>query len=311
MTDQSQLAKRRSRALLFWLFIVCSVPLILLVIAYASGYRLNTQTGTVTEHALLSIESRPDGANVILNDVNRSDAQSKNSHTPYGEILAPGTYSVKLRADGYHDWNTEVILAEGKSAIFPEVILFKKQPATEVTSPPVATAPTLRTLTAEETRFYTDNGYPHPESLRLLEGPRTLLVDDVNDSTWLLQSPTDIEGMQRLGNAIIDAEWNPDQSELLFITTVEVWIYDLEKQSSTLLRRQSTSLRDATWHPSSGYVFLSDANEISAIEHDERTHYQRWVLSQTAGAHELVAEEQHLYFRSADDRVFDLLLFEE
>lgn len=303
MVNPSQSNTQRKRAIVFWLFVIGSVPLIAGVIGYASGYRFDRQSGMLTENAILSLDTTPAGAMVLLNEALQTE------RTPYMETLAPGEYTVRIEKEGYLAWEKTLTLEHGKSAIFPDIILYLQKPPQEVPEQTPIAQQHFRVLTAEEVAIYQTQGYTNTDPLRILDGPRTILVDPSNDTTWLLTTATALDSAVRLGTAVLDAEWNAEETELLYINEFELWSYTLSTGESLLWRRQQIPLIDATWHPGGGYVFFSDGEGMSAIEYDSRGTRQRWEMTNISNAKNLLSEEKYLYF-TVEDQPFVLTLFE-
>lgn len=304
MNDSGQSTKQRKRSIVFWLFVLLSVPLITLVVAYASGYRFDTHSKTVSVISLISIYTETEGASVLLN------GEPQEQKTPFMQTVIPGEYTVAVSQDGYQPWEKHISVAEGKSAVFAKILLFAKTPTIQgaTSTDTYEKLPHLRSLTNDEQTTYTNNGFAHADSLRILTGgPKVVVVDPKRNMTWLVASGDNVYTTIRIGDASTVAQWNADQSQLLFMNDSELWSYDVEKAQPILWRRQSTPLIDATWSVSSAYIFTSDENEISALEFDNRDTRQHWVLAPVSGAAELISTKKQLQFTANGKTFTDIL----
>lgn len=97
------------------------VIVVVLVIAYARGYRFNPQEGTITSTGILSINSSPKAAKILLNGVLQG-ATDTNLTLPYG------TYTVEVQKEGYTSWKKTVSL-KGEIVMSLSANLFSKNPS--------------------------------------------------------------------------------------------------------------------------------------------------------------------------------------
>jgi len=291
MTNSSQSNTQRKRSVLFWLFVVISIPLITVVVGYASGYRFDTQSKKLSITSLISLYTVQEGASVTLNGV----VQEKT--TPFMQSVLPGEYTVTIQRDGYQPWKKTATVEEGKSAVFSKILLFAQTPTIEEQKDAIEKPIGLRPLTEAERELYTTQGFTHGDTASILTGgPQVLLVDPQLNNSWIVPKNGSQESALRIADAVTVAEWNSDQSELLMMNEQELWVYTLEKNHLTLLRRQSTPLIDATWSVDATTIFYSDPATINAIERDDRGDRQRWIVATLANATDLIAQKKELLF---------------
>ena len=79
----------------------------LLAVFFAKGYRLSTETGTITGTGIISVVSEPDRASVYL-DGHLTTATNDNINS-----LIPKKYKVTIEKEGYISWEKEVEVREG------------------------------------------------------------------------------------------------------------------------------------------------------------------------------------------------------
>ena len=291
MNDSSQSTKQRKRSVVFWVFLIVSIPLITGVVGYASGYRFNTHSRTLTVTSLISVSTTPSEATVTLNGV------AQTTLTPFMHAVEPGEYTITVTHDGYQPWEKRLTIAEGKSAVFTEALLFGNTPILEEAAFIEQPASVLRSLTPEEISTYASHGFTNTRTLLVMDsGSRPVVIDTQNDVTWLLGPTMQAESAVRIGAAAIDAQWSPDGTMLATMNDFELSIYELSTQKNSLIRRQSIPLSDMTWSTDSRLIFYSDADTISAVEVDPTGGRQRWVVANVSGATDLAAQKKQLQF---------------
>ena len=85
-----------------------SVAVIVTVaILFMLGYRLNSQSGTLQQGALLQFESQPSGADVLVDDALVS------GRTSTKQAVVAGNHTVVMKKQGYEDWSRELEVAPG------------------------------------------------------------------------------------------------------------------------------------------------------------------------------------------------------
>lgn len=269
---------KRGRAVLFWVFIIVSIPIAVGLLAYSAGYRFDKQTGTIVETSAIAIHTTPRQANVILN------GETQSSTTPFIETLSPGEYTITVQKDGYNTWQKQMTIAPGESLLFPEITLLadSEPKAISVSAASTAKDSVVRELNSAEKNYYESQGWNSADSLRAVDGPTSLLIDDVTDTTYFLKELASFEPKEAQSLAVTDAEWLDTQ--LLYTNGLEMWVYDSKSKESYLLLRQSALINSVAWHPDASLVFYSDANGIHALELDDRDMRQTWTLLEGTGS---------------------------
>src|SRR3990167_5015659 len=105
------------RIILFGFFVLVLIA----VIAYARGYRINFDEGTVTSTGILSVNSTPRPAKVYVNGELKG-ATDVNLTLPFGK------YNVEVKKDGYTSWQKQVSL-KGEILMSLDARLFSKNPS--------------------------------------------------------------------------------------------------------------------------------------------------------------------------------------
>lgn len=262
----------RGRAVLFWVFIAISIPLAIAIVAYAAGYRFDKQTGSIVETSAIAIHTVPRQAQVLLNN------ELQSSTTPFIETLAPGEYTITVQKDGYRTWEKQMTISPGESLLFPEITLLAQSLPESVSNNEVANTQneTIRELSATEKEYYESQQWKSVDTLRAIDGPTDLLIDEITDTTYFLTDLTAFDSGEALSLTVTDAEWLEHQ--LLYTNGLELWVYDSKNKTSYLLLRQTALIHSVTWHPDANIIIYSDTNGIHALELDERDMRQRWTL---------------------------------
>jgi len=105
------------RVLVFFGFLI----LVLYIIGYSRGYRLNLQKKTLTPTGILSISSFPKAAKVYING-------KLKGITDINLNLDPGEYTVEIKKEGYTSWQKKIKL-KGEFVVSLEALLFPLNPS--------------------------------------------------------------------------------------------------------------------------------------------------------------------------------------
>ena len=108
MDDIERLRRRRTiKVLITDLFMATSVvAIVIILVAAVAGWRINSDF-TVEQNGLVSIKTKPTGANVIIDD------EPLYQTTNMSKMLSGGKHKVVLEKDGYERWEKEVEITPG------------------------------------------------------------------------------------------------------------------------------------------------------------------------------------------------------
>lgn len=96
------------RRIIFSFLATVSVAIIVTAaVLFMLGYRLNTESGTLQQGALLQFDSRPSGADVYINDT------LIGGKTATKQSVIAGTHSIIMKKAGYEDWSRTVTVTPG------------------------------------------------------------------------------------------------------------------------------------------------------------------------------------------------------
>ncbi|MFH1426586.1 MAG: PEGA domain-containing protein [Candidatus Kerfeldbacteria bacterium] len=259
--------------MLFWFFVIISLPIAIFLIAYTAGYRFDSQTNSVIGTSALALHTEPKDAIVILN------GEPQSSTTPFIETLLPGEYSIEIRKEGYRSWKKALNFDATRSVIFPDIVLFGEHTPRQRDAAPSSVVLDFVALSQEYRTYYRDLGWDAPKELMVQEGPMDLIVDEMQKSSYIVPSLNDFDDKHRINGVVTAAVWNKDDA-LTYAVGVELWVLNSGTGEFILLNRQSTPILDVSWHPDGGYVVYSDKNGLFVIEIDPRGSRQIWQLSE-------------------------------
>lgn len=103
------------------IFLILFIGILIGVIAYARGYRVNFDEGTVTSTGIVSVSSSPKPAKVYVNGELKG-ATDVNLTLPYGQ------YTIEVKKDGYTSWKKTISL-KGEIVMSLDSHLFPKNPS--------------------------------------------------------------------------------------------------------------------------------------------------------------------------------------
>lgn len=273
-SSQSQIIRQR-RSILFWIFLLISVPFGVVVVLYIAGYRFDDQRNAIVRYSALSVETTPATATV------RVDGEILTSRTPYVGVVAPGRHTVHIEAPGSLQWEKTFSFDPGKAVLLPDVMLFTATEETDTNSEFTTQQPLEPVLLAEEHYdLYSNNGFRDLAQVYMLDEQNDAVIDASRNITFIVDDFRSFdmeETITRINSAIEHPDWNRDV--LAYATGGELWIYNTSTDTYTLLIRQTTPITDLVWHPSGAYVFFSDYYGVHAVELDNRDERQQWRIS--------------------------------
>jgi hypothetical protein len=106
------------RVLMFLLTIVVVGIFGFFLVLYARGYRINQAHNNLTATGLMVVNSDPNGAQIVVDN-------KVNNATNATLSLAPGTYDVQLKKQGYLNWEKKMTVQDGivteiDASLFPQ-----------------------------------------------------------------------------------------------------------------------------------------------------------------------------------------------
>lgn len=91
------------------------------LIMYARGYRINFSQKNITSTGIIVASSYPDGAKIYINNVLKGATNST-------VALTPGTYFIEIKKTGYSSWSKQIKI-KGEVVFKVEALLFPQNPS--------------------------------------------------------------------------------------------------------------------------------------------------------------------------------------
>lgn len=198
------------RLVIGYILVAIVIGLATVIVVYgANGYGFNTKTGQIVENGLLFVDSKPAGAEIFLNGVDKQTATSARM------ILPAGDYTLTLKRSGYRDWSRSFVL-DGQSVsryIYP--FLFPVTPRvtglhTYKTEPGIITeSPNRHWLLVQ------NNTQSAQKQVPVFDQYDTTTLDKTAPSVTQLSFPASLLKNYSGSSKLKVVEWSTDNNNLL------------------------------------------------------------------------------------------------
>lgn len=158
--------KLRTRRILFWSLIPCFLIGGTGMVLYSQGYRVDVPSREVTKVGALYVRGYPRTAHVTL-DGQPLDTGSwwpLQSGTLIGGLV-PGTYKLHAEADGYRDWDADVVVRATLVTERKSLTLFPTEPSTFSSAPDSVTKIDVPDSLSEVVVSSDDNTYAESSTI--------------------------------------------------------------------------------------------------------------------------------------------------
>lgn len=121
--------KKIHRKILFWLIFFMFVVSAPLIVLHSKGYRFDQQRGIFVYSGSITLKTIPSSVKIFIDNQEQASKSLdiiNNSITING--LKPGTYLVRVEADGYQSWEKIIEAHSGLSTEFWNVVLVPQEP---------------------------------------------------------------------------------------------------------------------------------------------------------------------------------------
>lgn len=125
LTKKQQLVRRIT---VYIVMVAAVVVIVSGTILFILGYRLDSDKGRLEQGALIQFDSRPNGADVLI------DGKSINSNTPSKQSIIAGTHSFMVKRDNYETWSKNLTVKAGTLTWLDYVRLVPKNLKTDSVS---------------------------------------------------------------------------------------------------------------------------------------------------------------------------------
>lgn len=202
------------RVVMFLLTIVVVGTFGFFLVLYARGYRLNQAHNNLTATGLMVVNSDPNGAQIIIDN-------KVNNATNSTISLAPGTYDVQLKKQGYINWEKKMTIQDGI--------------VTEVDASLFPQAASLNPLTFAGAI----NPQVSPDYSKIVYGAADgiWVIETINLPLGFNSQPVKITDL--VPDANTTWQWSPDSRQVLVTTKTSNYLLNI---SSTTLLPQLTDI---------------------------------------------------------------------
>ncbi len=252
-------------------FIVAFLIISPILILYTSGYRYDFKNGIIQETGAISIDILPKNAITYLND------SKLNAKIPIRlKNLAQGKYKVRLTADGYYDWEKEVVVENKQTVYIKEIKLIKKSEPQKISSNKVnklylstdhdfivyqtnetPTAFWLKNLKNDEERQILKGVAEKNYEVKWSKSKNNLVMitsDDLSDVYIFNANNIDkiLNVTKTEKNKITRVQWNESsQSEFFYSTKNQIMLMNVDTQQKLLVGKNTFN----DWYVENGQVW--------------------------------------------------------
>ena len=198
--------------------IVVFISLLLGLIAYARGYRLNFSKKTITSTGILVTSSYPDGAKIYINNELKGATNSNLT-------LPPGKYQVEIKKDGYSSWEKNLTV-KGELITKADALLFPQNPSLS----PITSLGIVRAFfspKSNKTVLFSQNENIEKDGIYLLENTKKPL--SIFNPLKLLALKTILPEDFQLKNGKIT--FSPDGKQIILTTPTSSYLFSTEEET--------------------------------------------------------------------------------
>lgn len=226
---------------------------------YARGYRFDLKTFRFSPNGILVIKSEPDGASVYINGELKTATNATLS-------LAPATYDVEVRKDGFLSWNKRIVI-EKEIVTQSTVSLFKNAPSLVPLTFSGATNP-VSSIDGTKIVFSDKNGLFTAETYNLPIGfassPKKITDGDLRGSEYEF-SPDGRQILLTTSNGIfvLDSGSFTAQNEMINVASKidlikKEWKIDQATKNKSLLAILPKFMQDVLFEDQASFTFAPD-----------------------------------------------------
>lgn len=198
------------RLIIGYVLVAIVIGLGTVIIVYgANGYGINTKTGQIVQNGLLFADSKPGGAEIYLNGVDR------NTTTSARLILPAANYTLTLKKAGYRDWSRAFTLNEQSISRYVYPFLFPVTP--KLTSlKTYATQPGLITQSPDRKWLLSENNAASATTL-VFDQYDTSTLDKTTPDVTSVSLPANVLTNYTANSTFSEVEWSTDNVHLLLL----------------------------------------------------------------------------------------------
>lgn len=280
---------RRTRRIIFYLFLIAFIILAPLITLYAWGYSFDWEEKTIVSTGGIYLKTHPSGAEIYINDKLRGKTNK------FVRRLIPKLYEIKIIKDDYHSWQKNLLVEPRLVAKADNILLIPFNP--KISLLPTNSDKYVSFFEEpEETKYslYKNTLY------NLEKSPASVVVSDVlnyvvykNGILYLdyftgkihelnVSSLKTAEFFDQVFPSLNQGEWiiSSDNKKLLCKKNTSVEILWLEEViNNSIIRKKGDiekiyfgeTINDVIWHPETDeHLIISTNNSILVTELDNR-----------------------------------------
>jgi hypothetical protein len=216
------------------IFVAFFIFVLIVLIGYTRGYRLNFSQKTISPTGILVASSYPDGAKIYLNGKLYGATNSNLT-------LPPGKYFLEIKKDGYSTWKKQLTI-KGELVVKADALLFPQNPSLS----PITSLGVVKVYFSQnsgKTVIFSQNNDPEKEGIYLLDNikkplsifnPLKLLskkssfLGDFDTFDKLSVNPEQSRGVDLKDTEI---KFSPDGKQIIFTTPLSSFILSSEEET--------------------------------------------------------------------------------
>jgi hypothetical protein len=239
---------------------------------YARGYRLNLKTFRFQPNGILVLKSEPDGASVYINGDLKTATNASLS-------VAPGTYDVEIRKDGFFSWYKRLTI-EKEIVTQVAASLFKNVPSLSPVTSQGAANPIMSEdgskivfsilpstdTGSDKTGLWALDTFSLP--LGFGAGPKRITDGDMTGAKYIF-SPDSRQILLTISNSVflIDTGSFTAQNQRINIASkkeaiLTSWVTEKANVDQNLIRNLPPEVSDVLSRKASSFVFSPDNNIV-------------------------------------------------
>lgn len=286
------------RQTIFILFTILFIATSVILLLYASGYRV-TRSGRIVETGILFVNGKPRDARALVNQ------------KPVGHKLPlrlqhmiPGSYTIRVEKDGHYAWEKTLDIRPRETTFATDLVLWK------LAEPEQRSARTdVQQLTWDGDNLIMGTRAPVPSKQKKLtakmlsqQEKRFLLWEPESGNLMLAYDDTDTPPQQLSISASQEptVTWNPDIKRWLIATSHELWLLGSDG-ALALIERTSIPIKTATFLADHPYVLMHTGDEIRILELDDRDRRNVVTILARSGARAVTVNAIASLLAFADD----------
>lgn len=275
--------KLRTRVVLIIFGIIAFLVLAPLILLAARGYYFDFEHRRLVKTATLALKTEPRGADVFL------DGKKTKTTPMVKRFLVPGEYLVEIKKESYQTWKKRITLLPEQAleaGVEGKIFLLLDSPRKEIIS--TSTPENLENLgfiTPTSTDEYNIEEIQQKFSIHIPSFKKSqITVTSARQIFLLLDNDLYLlsEKLNKINSRVAYAYWDEKSELLVYGNANEIWLYRPDVSSpNELVTRSASGFGMPAYNLKTGYIFVSEGNQIKAIETDSKSEPLTFVLAKT------------------------------